>query len=256
MEFIEYGSLRDFFKNKKINVSVELQLNIMRDVGQGLQFLHNANPFVVHGNLKGTNVLINHDLRAKLSDFGFASKKKNGKDAPTFWTAPECLRGDSLITTASDIYSFGVLTYEIFARTDPYDGEEEEAVFRGVADPMVNKRPTIPKGCPIKVALLMSDCLNSDPEHRPGCNEIQERMKRLSSELGSQPSADLHMNTTVVCMDIAGFTSWASARNPSQSVMLLEAGKSIVAYTQFLIHFAYSLIKYTTNSIDLRENSQ
>lgn len=238
LEYVEYGSLRDFFNSKKASVSVQEQLSILGDVANGLRFLHRADPPIVHGNLKGTNVLIGSDLKAKLTDFGLAGTLGRNELAPTasFWFAPECLVENPVFTTYSDIYSFGVLIYEVFARTDPYAGENKKEVLREIVDPEINKRPAIPKGCPVKVALLMSDCFSADPQSRPSCDEVSGRVMRLASEIQTNPTAELHMETTIVCMDIAGFTSWASARNPAQSILLLEAGEFARVFSIQLNH--------------------
>ena len=224
LEYIDNGSLRDFLQNKKNIVSVQVQLGVLKDVAQGLLFLHHSNPQVVHGNLKGTNVLITHDFKAKLTDFGLHAECGTGEVLSPFWAAPECLQGD-VRSAQSDIYSFGVLIYEVFARTDPYGDEDRTEVLQAVIDPEINKRPAVPRGCPVNVSMLMSDCLNGDPQCRPGCEEVNGRVMRLSTEHQTNPSADLHMETSIVSMEIAGFASWASARNPSQSILLLEAGK-------------------------------
>eukprot|EP00980_Cylindrotheca_fusiformis_P025779 scaffold14593_cov59-Cylindrotheca_fusiformis.AAC.1 len=58
--------------------------------------------------------------------------------------APELLRGESGNTSASDVYSFGIILYEIYSRRDPYEGEDPATVLHLVVDELVQKRPPIP----------------------------------------------------------------------------------------------------------------
>ena len=92
------------------------------------------------------------------------------------------LRGESANTAASDIYSFGILLYEVFSRRDPYDGEDAGEVLRLVADPAVRKRPPAPLHMSDTVKALMIDCLEDDPERRPVCDELDTRLKRIDAE--------------------------------------------------------------------------
>lgn len=98
------------------------------------------------------------------------------------WMAPELLRRESSNTAASDVYSFGIIIYEIYSRKAPYDGEDMLQVLKDVADLKVNKRPHLPPTCPGQPASLMADCLRSAPEARPGFEEIELRMKRLDAD--------------------------------------------------------------------------
>jgi class 3 adenylate cyclase len=136
--------------------------------------------------------------------------------------APELLTRTSCNSKESDVYSFGVIIYEVFARKDPYEGELTADVLRDVVDPQVNKRPRVPRGCSVKVAILMSDCLCAAPLGRPQFGEIDSRLQRLDNEINDRPSADLYISTTLVCMDIEGFTAWSSARDPTEVFTLLE----------------------------------
>lgn len=89
------------------------------------------------------------------------------------------LRGDSINTTASDVYSFGMVLFEVYSRQDPYEGENIREVLRLIADPVINKRPRVPKSCPPKIQTLMSECLDADPEKRPTFEELDLQLKRL-----------------------------------------------------------------------------
>lgn len=82
-------------------------LPILRDISQGMRFLHSADPQVIHGDLKAQNILVDGRFRAKVADFGLSQKQKIGGTGTPYWMAPELLRKESANTSASDVFSFG-----------------------------------------------------------------------------------------------------------------------------------------------------
>jgi len=179
MEYMEHGSMYDILHNETMPLDGDLILSILRDVAQGLRFLHATTPAVIHGDLKSHNILVDSRFRAKVADFGLSAKRSEGATGTPFWMAPELLRGDTLNTTASDVYSFGICLWEIFSRKDPYEGEDFQVVLEEVADAQINKRPPIPPACPSDFASIMADCVGGDAELRPTFYEIDMRLKRL-----------------------------------------------------------------------------
>ena len=165
--------------------------------------------------------------------------------------APELLRGDSSNTTASDVYSIGMILYETYSREDPYDGEDAKEVLRLIADKKVNKRPPIPKGMPTPIQTLMNDCLVADPDARPSCEEIDQRLKRVDAKSveptqnpsqannislfdifprhiaealrdGRKVEAEHKDMVTIFFSDIVGFTSISSKLEPRKVANLLD----------------------------------
>jgi guanylate cyclase len=99
-----------------------------------------------------------------------------------FWMAPELLRRERHNHAGSDVYSFGIILYEVYSRKDPYEGEDPAEVLRLVADKSIAKRPCIPDGCPAHVQSLMNDCLVDCADQRPQFDEIDTRLKRIDSK--------------------------------------------------------------------------
>ena len=95
--------------------------------------------------------------------------------------APELLRGESCNTTASDMYAFGILLYELFSRNHPYDGEDREKVLQQIMDPDIRKRPPFPRIMPSEIRNVMKECLAHEVEQRPTANEIDNRLQRLGN---------------------------------------------------------------------------
>jgi len=182
MEYMDNGSLYDLLHNASIVIDGEFISPILQDIICGARFLHAAEPPVIHGDLKAGNVLVDARFRAKISDFGLSAKKYTGAAGTPFWMAPELLRGQSTNTAESDVFSFGILLYELYSRKHPYEGEDPTTVLKGIVDEHVNKRPPVPVGCPPKIAEIMEECLQSNPEKRPTFEEIDLRIQRLDSE--------------------------------------------------------------------------
>ena len=101
MEHMDLGSLHSLLHNKTMAVDEETVRMMMLDVVSGCRFLHASSPPVVHGDLKAMNVLVDSRFRAKVSDFGLATKYKACAGTP-YWMAPEVLRG-APNSTASDV---------------------------------------------------------------------------------------------------------------------------------------------------------
>jgi serine/threonine protein kinase len=103
------------------------------DVSEGMAFLHNSH--VVHRDLKSPNVLIDCDGRAKVADFGLSSYNQHSMSKVTAvvgtyaWTAPEVIMGNETMGLSADVYSFGVILWELFTGQVPWEGLQMAQVW-------------------------------------------------------------------------------------------------------------------------------
>lgn len=121
-EFMENGDLSDnlFGKNGKLPLTSTQRLEVVLGIARGLDYLHSfADPPVIHRDVKPSNVLLNHSMMAKLSDFGVsrisAEMDTHVSTAPIGtrgYLDPDYFRTNQL-TTASDVYAFGVVLLQI-----------------------------------------------------------------------------------------------------------------------------------------------
>ncbi|KIM71892.1 hypothetical protein PILCRDRAFT_82369 [Piloderma croceum F 1598] len=125
-----HGRVTQFLKRFPTTNRVHLIL----DIAEGLEYLHNLKPFVIHGDLKGANILVTASGRACLADFGLAividsqvNKSPSVESAGTpRWQAPELLQGDfgdvghCNSSRESDIYAFACVCYELISGNLPF----------------------------------------------------------------------------------------------------------------------------------------
>jgi serine/threonine protein kinase len=165
-ELMESGSLYDLLhglsedavSNRPSDLSSKLCLCL--DIADGMRFLHSSQ--VIHRDLKSANILLDRDGRCKIADFGLSTLKDStaasqtaGLMATPAWTDPEVALGGQF-SRASDMYSFGVVVWEIFSGQIPWDGVALVAVLTQVA--VQGKRLTIPDTFPSAVKRLLSSC--------------------------------------------------------------------------------------------------
>ena len=208
-EFMSNGSLHNIIHNDQAPLDLELQANILVDCVRGLKYLHEAEPRIVHGNLKSTNILINARMTGKLTDFGLSFLRGNdlleGSSLP--YLAPELLTGDADPSEVTDVYALGVVMYEMFTGREPYGDEIEGGITKRELVHEIttgNLRPALPgpgtagprRGgswhVPAEFTELMAECWHKNPLRRPSIKEIEERV------LGAIKDNDLLRKTYTV----------------------------------------------------------
>jgi serine/threonine protein kinase len=123
MEYMENGSLYDLIHVKRTPLSLLQRLRMARHCALGLAHLHNKG--ILHRDVKSMNILVSKDFSCKLTDFGCAKLIDPGRQlyntansGTPLWMAPEVKRG--VYSFSADIYSLGLVLYEIFEYQLPY----------------------------------------------------------------------------------------------------------------------------------------
>lgn len=200
MEYARGGSLNRVLSGRKIRPDVLVDWAIQ--IARGMDYLHNKAPIsLIHRDLKSSNVLLsepieNDDLQyktLKITDFGLARevyKTTRMSAAGTYaWMAPEVIK-KSTFSKASDVWSYGVLLWELLTGETPYKGIDALAVAYGVA---VNKLTLpIPSTCPQPWRFLMEACWSSDSHCRPGFVEILQALDDVRSAFAATPHESFH----------------------------------------------------------------
>lgn len=190
MEYMEQGSL--WWVLRKGNLKPEQQKQIALDIARGLHYLHSKD--ILHRDLKSANILINKHDQAKLADFGLA--KTAYKSIQTIksqsqamgWLAPETLHtGD--YTKASDLYSFGMLLWEIVTGKEPYQDKKPAEIIKHVVDR--NQREALAANIPEVYRKLIDQCWQVDPKRRPALSDILRQLEAYQPRPAS-PSAETY----------------------------------------------------------------
>ncbi|XP_033106137.1 tyrosine kinase receptor Cad96Ca-like [Anneissia japonica] len=170
-EYMSKGNLLEFLKNSPENVASALNYVVTfgHHVAKGMEFL--AATEIIHRDLAARNILINEAGMCKVADFGFAKDvfgvrkyTKKLQTAPLRWMAPESLV-DGVFSTQSDVWSFGVLLWEIvtLGREVPYYNIRSNEIKKKIKDGVRLRKPG---HCPTDLYEIMSNCWKADPEER------------------------------------------------------------------------------------------
>jgi len=174
-ELCKRGSLLTFLESNS-PMDKKLILNILNGIASGMNHLHKQG--IVHRDLAARNILLTASLDVKVSDFGMSKilenseidgQKTNSTIGPIRWMAPEFIT-EKLYSTKSDVWSFGVVIYEVTMRKIPYTEKTNEQVILHVCN-----STQLPLDQPVqypKLATLMQICMDKDPKKRPNFDTI------------------------------------------------------------------------------------
>lgn len=204
MEYARGGSLNRLLFGKKMAMPPNVLVNWAYQIADGMNYLHWEAPIpLIHRDLKSSNILLDqkvehsnmYNIQLKITDFGLARemyKTTRMSAAGTYaWMAPEVIKS-SLFSKSSDVWSFGILLWELLTGEVPYKGIDTLAVAYGIA---VNKLTLpIPSTCPEIFSKMLLDCWNYDPHERPTFGEIMQQLKDISeSPFINTPQDSFHI---------------------------------------------------------------
>uniref|UniRef100_A0A3B3HNV9 Mitogen-activated protein kinase kinase kinase n=1 Tax=Oryzias latipes TaxID=8090 RepID=A0A3B3HNV9_ORYLA len=201
MEYARGGALNRALAGKRIPPCTLVDWAVQ--TARGMNYLHNqAIVPIIHRDLKSSNILILERVEMedlsnktlKITDFGLAREwhrtTKMSAAGTYAWMAPEVIRA-STFSKGSDVWSYGVLLWELLTGEVPFRGIDGLAVAYGVA---MNKLSLpIPSTCPEPFARLMEDCWSSDPHCRPSFSTILDHLTAIEeSGFFEMPAKSFH----------------------------------------------------------------
>uniref|UniRef100_A0A672RWR7 Fibroblast growth factor receptor n=1 Tax=Sinocyclocheilus grahami TaxID=75366 RepID=A0A672RWR7_SINGR len=197
VEYASKGSLREYLRARRppgmdytfdVTKVPEEQLTFKDlvscayQVARGMEYL--ASKRCIHRDLAARNVLVTEDNVMKIADFGLArgvhqidyyKKTTNGR-LPVKWMAPEALF-DRVYTHQSDVWSFGVLMWEIFTLGgSPYPGIPVEELFKLLKE---GHRMDKPSNCTHELYMKMRECWHAVPTQRPTFKQLVDELDRV-----------------------------------------------------------------------------
>ncbi|KAL0363468.1 UNVERIFIED_CONTAM: putative serine/threonine-protein kinase SIS8 [Sesamum calycinum] len=175
-EYMEMGSLYYLIhaSGLKKKLSWQRRIKMLCDICRGLLSIHRMN--IVHRDLKSANCLVNKHWTVKICDFGLSRilttrPMSDSSSAGTpEWMAPELIRNEPF-TEKCDIFSLGVIMWELCTLNRPWDGIPSVQVVYAVGND--GQRLEIPEG---PLGKLIADCW-AEPDERPNCQEVLSRLQ-------------------------------------------------------------------------------
>ncbi|KAL8129630.1 hypothetical protein V2J09_018785 [Rumex salicifolius] len=188
-EYMVNGSLRSALQKNERSLEKRKRLVIAMDVAFGMEYLHSRN--IVHFDLKSDNLLVNlrdpHRPICKVGDLGLSKVKcktliSGGVRGTLPWMAPELLNGSSsLVSEKVDVFSFGIVMWELLTGEEPYSDLHYGAIIGGIVSNTL--RPYIPDSCDPDWRLLMEKCWSAEPMERPSFTEIANDLRLMAAKI-------------------------------------------------------------------------
>uniref|UniRef100_A0A8C7UPA4 mitogen-activated protein kinase kinase kinase n=1 Tax=Oncorhynchus mykiss TaxID=8022 RepID=A0A8C7UPA4_ONCMY len=186
MEYCAQGQLYEVLRAGR-NITPSLLIDWAMGIAGGMNYLHLHK--IIHRDLKSPNMLITHDDLVKISDFGTSKELIDKSMKMSFagtvaWMAPEVIRNEP-VSEKVDIWSFGVVLWEMLTGEVPYKDVDSSAIIWGVGNNSLNL--PIPKSCPDGFKILLRQCWNCKPRNRPSFRQILLHLDIASADVLSTP---------------------------------------------------------------------
>ncbi|PNG99656.1 Mitogen-activated protein kinase kinase kinase MLT, partial [Tetrabaena socialis] len=201
LEFCDKGSLKDaldqqaFLQGGALNLCAMLET--AADVAKAMVHMHAAN--VLHSDLKARNIMLKSSgtegrgIIAKVADFGLSTRMEHQEthlsscfQGTLTHMAPEVMM-EGRISKAADVYSFGIVMWELFCASDPFAGVPRAHL--GHAITKEGRRPKFPPFAPRSFVSLATRCWDPDASLRPTFAEVLTELLRVREELGGDTPA-------------------------------------------------------------------
>uniref|UniRef100_A0A8C2EWH1 Fibroblast growth factor receptor n=1 Tax=Cyprinus carpio TaxID=7962 RepID=A0A8C2EWH1_CYPCA len=242
VEYASKGNLREYLRARRPHgmeycynpdkvpvecMSIKDLVSCAYQVARGMEYL--ASRKCIHRDLAARNVLVTEDNVMKIADFGLArdvhhidyyKKTTNGR-LPVKWMAPEALF-DRIYTHQSDVWSFGVLLWEIFTLGgSPYPGVPVEELFKLLRE---GHRMDRPSACTQEIYLMMKDCWHAVPTQRPTFKQLVEDLDHTLSMISNQEYLDLSVPLEPMYSQVILNERSSTCSSEQDSVFLRESG--------------------------------
>ncbi|KAF7249737.1 Macrophage-stimulating protein receptor [Varanus komodoensis] len=198
LPYMKHGDLRYFIRSEERNPTVKDLIGFGLQVARGMEYL--AQKKFVHRDLAARNCMLDETFTVKVADFGLARdvfdkeyysvRRHRRAKLPVKWMALESLQTQKF-TTKSDVWSFGVLMWELMTRgaspypeVDPYDM---------TCYLLQGRRLPQPEYCPDSLYILMLNCWTPNPEERPTFSSVIEEVEHIVACLKGEHYINLNV---------------------------------------------------------------
>lgn len=192
MEYMPLGSLYDILRDKqpeRIVFDWADRYSLAWQMSKSINYLHSLNPAILHRDIKSMNFLLKHHgvdqkkYLLKVCDFGLAEIRREtllqSGSMPNIvgsfsWKAPELFFAHGRHTKQSDVYSLGMVLWELATGHRPWHEYPDEAII--LIHIRLGERPTIPSDVPEQYQRWIQEAWHNDPQKRPSCFQLMERI--------------------------------------------------------------------------------
>ncbi|NXW69643.1 RON protein, partial [Hirundo rustica] len=203
LPYMRHGDLRQFIRTQERSPTVKELIGFGLQVALGMEYL--AQKKFVHRDLAARNCMLDETLTVKVADFGLARdvfgkeyysiRQHRHAKLPVKWMALESLQTQKF-TTKSDVWSFGVLMWELLTRgASPYAGVDPYDMARYL---LQGRRLPQPSHCPNTLYKVMLSCWAPAPEERPSFTGLVGELERVLATL----DGELYVNLAVTYIDL------------------------------------------------------
>ncbi|KAK9056407.1 hypothetical protein SSX86_027498 [Deinandra increscens subsp. villosa] len=218
-EYMSQGTLRMYLNKKEpYSLSTETVLRLALDISRGMEYLHSQG--VVHRDLKSNNLLLNDEMRVKVADFGTScletqTQESKGNMGTYRWMAPEMVK-EKPYTRKVDVYSFGIVLWELTTALLPFQGMTPVQAAFAVAEK--NERPPLPASCQPALAHLIKQCWAAEPSKRPDFTEIVQALDKYDECVREGLPLTLHSGLITKNAILDRFKYCSCVTNSSNSI--------------------------------------
>jgi serine/threonine-protein kinase len=194
MEYVEGESL-DHSMRRRVRLTWEQLVPLGQQLCAALQHAHEHG--IIHRDLKPSNLMVLPDGTVKLTDFGIAKDmdrtaltSANCTVGTASYMSPEQCRGERDLTPKSDLYSLGVLLYELLTGRKPFQAETPMEMFVQHINGTFERPSRLVLDTPVWLDTLICQLLEKKPEHRPRDAEmVSQALGRVAEKVAAQQSA-------------------------------------------------------------------
>lgn len=237
MEFIEGETLRD----RKNNISLKQSIDIGIQIAEGLAAAHEKG--IVHRDIKPENIMLRKDGLVQIMDFGLAKLQgvsrltREGSTVGTMgYMSPEQVQGFN-VDHRTDIFSFGVVMYELITGQSPFKGVHETAIIYEIVNVDPEPASILKPDLPVDLDAILLECLAKDQDDRyQSAKEIVKDLRKLKRESSRQTAS------RILAVRQSQIKSGTTAAVQTAEYETVAQKKSLAMNTWMIVSFALIMV--------------
>lgn len=238
MPYVDGLSLSKKIEEKPMKLDQALDVAIQ--VAQGLQEAHEKD--IVHRDIKSSNIMLTEKGQAKIMDFGLAKKggqtmmTKEGTTLGTIsYMSPEQSRGEE-VDSRTDIWSFGVMLYEMISGQLPFKGEYEQAVIYSIMNEEAEPLTALRTGVPMELERIVNKAMAKNQNERyQRIEDMQIDLRVVQKELETEVTTSRPVTTSTKSSSITLMQDLRRRRMPQIVGVYLAFSFGVVQFVDWLV---------------------